>query len=279
MGSEKRLIKFGLEIEYSYVYGCYAYSRKPAEFTFTVVNVQEEQALSGTHYKIFEKGTTKHYANTSIKDTDLLKFAKEPGDTLTVVCRVRELLSVTNDEIPIPPCQLQHDLENILNDPHFADVTLIVEGHNIKAHKAVLSARSPVFAAMFSSEMLEVRQNQVTIPDLEYKVAQDLLRFIYTGETKIEPDMADRLLVAADKYGLTRLKVQCEQAISKAISSSTAIKTLIFADRVNAEHLKSQAMAIIKANMEKVMESDDWNTMVVDHPNLLVEVCRTLAKK
>lgn len=276
MRQENRLIKFGLVIDYGSPYN---FPRRPAEFTFTILNTEKQPASYERNYRIFEKKTLKHYASTNPKDTELFKYAEGPEDTLTIVCRVRELLSITNGNFTIPPCKLKNDLKTIFNDPQFPDVTLIVEDRIIKAHRAILSARSPVFAAMFTSEMLESHQHQVTIPDMKYTVAQSMLEFIYTGETIIEPGTADCLLVAADKYDLMRLKAQCEEAISSTISVATAIKTLIFADRTNAEHLKSRTMAIIKANMDKVIESDDWTAMIVEHPSLLVEVCRTLAIK
>ncbi|XP_065076413.1 speckle-type POZ protein B-like [Ochlerotatus camptorhynchus] len=172
---------------------------------------------------------------------------------------------------------MQHDLESILKNAQFTDITLAFEGHTIKAHKAILAARSPVFAAMFSTDMEESRQNQVTITDMEYEVAQQLLQFIYTGKTDISPGTVDQLLVAADKYGLSRLKAQCEQTIFNTLAIPTAIKTLIFADRMNTQQLKSRTMKFIKTNMDKVVESADWKTMAVEHPTLLVEVCRALA--
>lgn len=264
-----RVIEFGLRLNHLNDSLVRPHLRIPAEFTFTVHNPIGNNIFLGPNYGVFEENTIVYCKNSFFKDTELCKYTMV-HDTLEIVCRVRELLSTTPTAFPIPPCQLNHDLEAILNDQQYTDVTLIVEGQTIKAHKAVLSARSPVFAAMFSSEMLEQRQNQVIIPDMEFKVAQHLLQFIYAGKTQIAPTMADALLVAADKYGLMRLKVQCEEAISGATAVSTATKTLVFADRTNAEHLKAHTMAFIKANMAKVMESDEWKTMVLEHPALLV---------
>jgi speckle-type POZ protein len=72
-------------------------------------------------------------------------------------------------------------------------------GTEFQAHKAVLAARSPVFAAMFEHEMEERKQGRVEITDVETEVLREMLRFIYTGKAGGLDKMADDLLAAADK--------------------------------------------------------------------------------
>ncbi len=47
------------------------------------------------------------------------------------------------------------------------DVVLVVGARKIYAHRVVLSACSPYFHAMFTSELCESRQNEVTIRDVD----------------------------------------------------------------------------------------------------------------
>lgn len=70
-----------------------------------------------------------------------------------------------------------------------------------KAHKAILAARSPVFAAMFEHAMEESRANRVEITDVEPDTLAEVLRFIYTGRVVDldNPNSAQDLLAAADK--------------------------------------------------------------------------------
>lgn len=62
-----------------------------------------------------------------------------------------------------------------------------------------ISARSPVFAAMFEHEMEERKRNRVDITDVDHEVLREMLRFIYTGRAPNLDKMADDLLAAADK--------------------------------------------------------------------------------
>jgi speckle-type POZ protein len=66
-------------------------------------------------------------------------------------------------------------------------------------HKAILSARSPVFSAMFEHQMLEGKSNRVQIDEIDPEVLYEALRFIYTGRTNNIDKMADLLLPVADR--------------------------------------------------------------------------------
>uniref|UniRef100_A0A1A9VF19 BTB domain-containing protein n=1 Tax=Glossina austeni TaxID=7395 RepID=A0A1A9VF19_GLOAU len=113
-------------------------------------------------------------------------------------------------QFKVPDCKLSEDLGNLFDNEKFSDVTLAVGGREFQAHKAILAARSDVFAAMFEHEMEERKLNRVAITDVDHEVLKEMLRFIYTGKAPNLDKMADDLLAAADKschrcYGNTRL--------------------------------------------------------------------------
>ena len=102
-------------------------------------------------------------------------------------------------QFKVPDCRLSDDLGQLFESQRFSDVTLSVGGREFQAHKALLAARSPVFAAMFEHEMEERKHNRVDITDVDHEVLREMLRFIYTGKTNNLDKMADDLLAAADK--------------------------------------------------------------------------------
>lgn len=93
---------------------------------------------------------------------------------------------------------------SLLDSGTFSDVTLCTRGREFKAHKAILSARSPVFGAMFEHEMEESRKGRVEISDIDPDVFHEMLKFVYTGSTPQLQGMADDLLAAADKVGFLK---------------------------------------------------------------------------
>ena len=73
-----------------------------------------------------------------------------------------------------PPPQL-------LNNPEFADVTFVVQGKQIYAHRAVLVAQCPHFKALFSAGMKESIEKEIVIEGWGETAFLALLEWIYTG--------------------------------------------------------------------------------------------------
>jgi hypothetical protein len=46
----------------------------------------------------------------------------------------------------------------LVNNPEFSDVTFLVDGERIAAHKAILVVRSPYFRAMLTNGMTEANK-------------------------------------------------------------------------------------------------------------------------
>lgn len=107
-------------------------------------------------------------------------------------------------QFKVPDCKLNEDLLGLFESQKFSDVILSVSGREYYAHKAILAARSPVFAAMFEHEMEEKKQNRVEITDMEHDVLKEMLKFIYSGKVSLLEKMADDLLAAADKVSTIR---------------------------------------------------------------------------
>ena len=91
------------------------------------------------------------------------------------------------------------DFGALLKSGHLADVVMLVEGKKLAAHKCFLSARSPVFAAMFLHDTKENQQSQIEITDVDTDVLQEVLRFIYTSKAENLELLALDLMIAAEK--------------------------------------------------------------------------------
>lgn len=119
--------------------------------------------------------------------------------------------------------------------------------------------------------MEESRTNHIEIHDLEPQGFRAMMGFIYPQKAPDLHNMADVLLAAADKYGLERLKVMCEDAHCKDLSMETAVHTLVRADLHSAGQLKTQVLDFIISHASEVSETSSWKTMVGSYPHLLAE--------
>ncbi|XP_046458912.1 uncharacterized protein LOC124205512 [Daphnia pulex] len=100
------------------------------------------------------------------------------------------------------------------NQQHLADVELIVKDKTFPAHKAILAARSPVFAAEFEKKQPgKDGLQQIRIETgAEPSTVLNFLHFVYTGEP-IGTFANEELLKLADIYQLKILSSLCQHAL------------------------------------------------------------------
>ncbi|KAK6028886.1 BTB/POZ domain protein, partial [Ostertagia ostertagi] len=121
-----------------------------------------------------------------------------------------ETITTTTEPIMTSNCeqQLVEDYQRLFRDDLLTDFTIRVGGREIRAHRAILAARSPVFQAMLMHELTnETKSGVLEISDLDYDVVYELVYYIYCGRCQKDiGDIATDLLIAADKYRLVELK-------------------------------------------------------------------------
>ena len=104
-----------------------------------------------------------------------------------------------------------------------ADIELKCGGGSVSAHKLILSARSPVFAAMFGRGMAEAEASEVTLEGIGPLVLRSLVHFLYAEELdEGAMDNAEGLLAAADQYEVPRLVALCEEQLCEGIDEASA---------------------------------------------------------
>ncbi|XP_075154155.1 speckle-type POZ protein-like [Haematobia irritans] len=201
------------------------------------------------------------------------------NDVLTMYCDMTVMIDIFDSS----PCdvsgmatieaRLLCGLSSLFRMGKFSDVTVRVQGKSYPAHKAILSLRSDVFAAMLDHDsMLENTSNQIVIEDFDYRVIQEMLRFIYTNKAPNIDEMASDLLAAADKYDLTYLKVMCESVLYRDITIDNALATFVLADRYTAKTLRARTKHFIKVNLDTIKETDEWNIMLSNYKAMVKEI-------
>ncbi|KAH9364044.1 hypothetical protein HPB48_016382 [Haemaphysalis longicornis] len=256
----------------------------PIDYKFAVIDEGGHKASLQEWTCYFSKGGSWGFAKF-IEKAYLLTGTDHllPNDKLTVYCEVlgfidSKIVSTRNTpgEIQIPGRRLSQDSGHLLSSRRFSDVVFSVEGEDIHAHKNILAARSPVFAAMFENDMKEKEQGRVEIPDCRFEVFREVVEFIYTGDAPKLDQMAEQVLVAANKYDLTRLKAMCEVVLCKKLSVRRAAEILVYADMHNAQQLKAKAIDFIKVHASEVLETDGWKEMEIEKAHLVAEVLSAL---
>ena len=175
---------------------------------------------------------------------------------------------------------LRDDFGALLNKSRFCDITLVAsykKGESssapveFPAHKVILAARSPVFATMFEHDMQERSNSKVEIDDVRPDVLRVMLAYIYTGRVSNISDVADDLLYASDKYQLDRLKILCEEQLSKNLKVENAARVIQLAHMHNASLLKKSTLQFISSHGAEVRATKEWKE-VRQCPEILDEL-------
>jgi len=174
---------------------------------------------------------------------------------------------------------LSQDLKKIFTDDHStSDICFVVKDQEIKAHKSIVSARSPVFAAMFSADMKETLTHRVDIQGIEANIFKSLLLFLYTDQVQLTKYNGADLLAAANQYSIPLLKARCEEYLySQNLTTENCAERLILADLHNAPHLKRKAEDFIRLGRHKeVMKTEGWKKLKQSHPDLAFQVLENI---
>jgi len=184
------------------------------------------------------------------------------------VCRVASynehtaaLAAPDDGPVPLPSSSLIENFRALVDNPMFSDVTFIVEGKRIHAHRVVLAARSAHFQAMFRSGMKESREPEITIRDTRAVVFLALMNFLYTDVVDVAPVVAIELFVLADLYALDRLKAECEAIVYKKLCHHNAPELLSVADQHSALSLKSLCTRYIIQHFEVITKSQQFTIL------------------
>ena len=189
------------------------------------------------------------------------------------------------NEVVIPPCSCDWlTMQDLITQERLTDVKITITAKQkaakplcFFAHKAVLVARSPVFAKMFEHNLQESATSGITVSDIKPEVFKELLSYIYTNQVPNLSTMAAPLLYAAEKYHLDGLKARCEQFLSYNLQVSNAVQTLQLAQTYNASQLKQNTLLFIVEYIDEVRESKDWGT-VKSNCDLMDELIRRMAE-
>ncbi|KAK3907597.1 Speckle-type POZ protein [Frankliniella fusca] len=115
--------------------------------------------------------------------------------------------------------ETSHVDESLLEALEQSDLILeMKDGRTIGARKAVLTACSPVFRAMFMHDTVEKRDNRIVMPDVSLEAITEALRFMHTGAANLDDvDMVQEVVELAERYDLVLLKIMCESALMDSL--------------------------------------------------------------
>jgi len=163
---------------------------------------------------------------------------------------------------------------NLYLDNEFSDIKIICDGKEFPCHKLLLSLRSSVFKAMFSSDLkISDGEDESTliIKDISSGTMSQFIKFLYTDELKSE-DIDANLLIAANKYDLQRLVNICLKHLGSIIEVTNVMEITFTAYLIDNDQLLQKASKFISNNIGAIKKPEQWDNIKKTYPHIATKV-------
>lgn len=181
---------------------------------------------------------------------------------------------------------LFEDFLKLVNSGEYSDVFLKCDDKVFSAHRAILATRSPVFSAMFRSDMKEAREQCVEIRDIKPDVLEKLLCYVYTGNVDLPKESVHEVYRAADMYCVEALTAKClllitdsyainsEKDSQEAINAESGIKATN--DDAESGVKETNDEDEQKELLKDLFLSTEWQALATRYPKLAGLMCKPL---
>uniref|UniRef100_A0A914QVV9 Uncharacterized protein n=1 Tax=Panagrolaimus davidi TaxID=227884 RepID=A0A914QVV9_9BILA len=166
----------------------------------------------------------------------------------------------------------------------FEDFAVVTsDGKELKVHKCILAAQSPVFAAMFKPHTKEAIEGKVLIPDFEFEIIEKSIKLCYNHDLDADTsiDKAFTLFKFAEKYDIQLLKDDLQDYLADKIDISNLCEIAQRAVDENAVKLQSKCIDSLSSFLSKNkfvpnMEVLDKTFLIAAIKNSSCHTCETL---
>ncbi|XP_032613138.1 kelch-like protein 4 isoform X2 [Hylobates moloch] len=238
------------------------------------------QANEDTPKAVPEKNLFEEACEKRAQDLEMIADDNRDDSTARLDTQHSEEMNATRSEeqfhVTNHAEQTLRKMENYLKEKQLCDVLLIAGHLRIPAHRLVLSAVSDYFAAMFTNDVLEAKQEEVRMEGVDPNALNSLVQYAYTGVLQLKEDTIESLLAAACLLQLTQVIDVCSNFLIKQLHPSNCLGIRSFGDaqgctellnvahKYTMEHfievIKNQEFLLLPANeISKLLCSDDIN--------------------
>jgi len=184
---------------------------------------------------------------------------------------VRFDFAVYDLSFEVPSSTLVSEFRSLVNNETLSDVTFIVEGMPIYAHKLFLM-RCSYFQALMLGDMKESNMETIRIEQVSYPTFLKILEYLYTDQLRIYLDCAMELFEAADLFCIPRLKTMCEKRMLQSINVENAAAIFHAADLHSAMALREKAKKFILSHFESISKTSSFEEMGRGNIDLVFEL-------
>lgn len=168
-------------------------------------------------------------------------------------------------------------MEELWRTRELCDIRLMVSNEEgttvlcLPAHRLVLAANIPYFRAMFTSEMLECSQPEVTLLGVDSGPLKQLVEWAYTGRVEITEANVQGLLATASLLELPRIVGVCASFIAGHLNVTNCLGVQQFAALHGLRQLAEAAERFALDNFAAVASEPEFLGLSLSQLEAMVE--------
>lgn len=166
-------------------------------------------------------------------------------------------------------------MKQLLLEGHNSDVILNAGRHEFRVHKAILAARSPVFASMFQQIVTEGPIHCIDIPDYSAETFKIFLFYLYTGATEsLSSENVFSLYRAAEKYEIGDLKDECLLYMINFLSVDNFCDVMALSLHHRESKLQKVATRFFSINIKEIIKTAQWEKFLSENASQANELLK-----
>ncbi|XP_023691353.1 kelch-like protein 24 isoform X1 [Paramormyrops kingsleyae] len=146
----------------------------------------------------------------------------------------------------------------------FCDVTLCCGGQEFPCHRIVLASFSSYFQAMFSTDLMESRQDRVAINGVEPQMIGMLVDYAYTAQVVISRANVQALLAAANLLDVQAVREACCGFMERQMDEGNCVGIHCFAEAHSCSRLEKCSMDYILQHFSAVCHQEEFLSLCAD---------------
>uniref|UniRef100_A0A7N5ZZN5 BTB domain-containing protein n=1 Tax=Anabas testudineus TaxID=64144 RepID=A0A7N5ZZN5_ANATE len=161
-------------------------------------------------------------------------------------------------------------MEGYLRTRQLCDVILVAGDRRIPAHRLVLSSVSDYFAAMFTSDVREAKQDEVKMEGVDPDALWVLVQYAYTGRLELREDTIESLLSASCLLQLSSVVQACCSFLMKQLHPTNCLGIRSYADAQGCHDLQRAAHAYTMEHFLDVVGGQEFLVLPVEEMERLL---------
>jgi alpha-tubulin suppressor-like RCC1 family protein len=201
-------------------------------------------------------------ASSSSEPTEPLPPSADAAETTTTTTSTKTLVFGGDKE-----CARAFDaaIHSLVDSPLYTDVTFLCTDDNgkecrVRAHRAILQARSEYFEHLLRAGMAESRTDEMPIRNVSADAFRRLLRHVYGQPLELTGNTVIELLLVANQYRMPLMQHLCETFIAQGIDADNAVAILQISDLVS-NRLKHACLTFISEHYDELADSEDFDSL------------------